>query len=73
MTRQEASQFLLRATFGPTDESIDRIVSIGYEAWLDEQFSIPQTEQLPMLLTALEDAQLANNMQDARKMRRIDT
>ena len=32
MTRQEASQFLLRATFGPTDESIDRIVSIGYEA-----------------------------------------
>ena len=73
MSRAEASQLLIRATFGPTEASIDHLVSIGHDAWLDEQISIRQTEQLPVLLTALEDAQLANNMQSSRRLRRIDT
>lgn len=38
-TRQEAARFLTQATFGPTEESINRLMSIGYSAWLQEQFA----------------------------------
>ena len=48
-----ASQFLSKATFGPTQETIDslagRINQIGYrracEEWIDEQFALPMTSQ----------------------------
>lgn len=42
-TRAEAARFLGQATFGPTAEEIDRIVALGYTAWLGEQFAKPQT------------------------------
>ncbi|RZI85813.1 MAG: DUF1800 domain-containing protein [Rubrivivax sp.] len=38
-TRQEAARFLTQATFGPTDESINHLMSVGYSAWLQEQFA----------------------------------
>ena len=48
-----ASQFLSKATFGPTKQEIDRlagrILRIGYKRaineWIDEQFAIPPTLQ----------------------------
>lgn len=39
--RSEAARFLTQATFGPTDADIDRLMSIGYEAWLREQLAAP--------------------------------
>jgi uncharacterized protein (DUF1800 family) len=42
-TRNEAARFLTQASFGPTDADIDRVMSIGYAAWIDEQFALPAT------------------------------
>ena len=35
--------FLSKATFGPTEGDVDRVMSIGYSAWIDEQFATPAT------------------------------
>ncbi len=48
-TRAEAARFLSQASFGPTLAEIDRLLAIGYDAWLDEQFSTPASRQLPFL------------------------
>lgn len=40
-TRDEAARFLTQASFGPTDADIDRVMAIGYAAWIDEQFALP--------------------------------
>jgi uncharacterized protein (DUF1800 family) len=40
-TRAEAARFLTQATFGPTDAEIDRVMNIGYAAWIDEQLALP--------------------------------
>jgi uncharacterized protein (DUF1800 family) len=42
-TRAEAARFLAQASFGPTDASIDRVMGIGYAAWIDEQLALPAT------------------------------
>lgn len=46
---KEAVRFLAQTTFGPTAKDIDRIVSIGKTAWMDEQFNKPQTKHLALL------------------------
>ena len=38
-TRNAAARFLAQATFGPVDADIDRVLAIGYSAWIDEQFA----------------------------------
>ena len=40
-TRTEAARFLTQATFGPTTADIDRLMQIGYAAWIDEQLALP--------------------------------
>jgi uncharacterized protein (DUF1800 family) len=42
-TEAEAARFLLQASFGPTLADIDRVRATGYEGWLNDQFSRPQT------------------------------
>ena len=54
---QDASRFLEQATFGATDADIHHLSLIGYQAWLNEQFAIPQTLQEP----AVEQALILNN------------
>ncbi len=50
LSKQQAARFLTQATFGPTQEDIDYLVSLGnFEAWLNEQFSEPATLQLPAM------------------------
>ena len=44
-SRAEAARFLTQATFGPTDADIDRVMAIGYSAWIDEQFAKPASSQ----------------------------
>ncbi|HKX42608.1 MAG TPA: DUF1800 domain-containing protein [Burkholderiaceae bacterium] len=47
-TRAEAARFLTQATFGPTDADIDRVMAIGYGAWIDEQFAKPASTNRPL-------------------------
>lgn len=50
---EDASRFLQQATFGATDADIHHLSMIGYDAWLNEQFSMPQTLQEPAVEQAL--------------------
>ena len=45
-------RFLEQATWGPTDALITRVQSIGYEAWLREQFSAPVSGLEPSTATS---------------------
>jgi len=51
----EAARFLTQATFGPTPAEIARLRRMGYNAWLSEQFALPNSghrshlEQLEVL------------------------
>ncbi len=38
-SRSEAHRFLTQATFGPDEANIQRVMAIGYNAWIDEQFA----------------------------------
>jgi uncharacterized protein (DUF1800 family) len=38
-SRDAAARFLAQATFGPTDATVDRVMALGYGAWIDEQFA----------------------------------
>ena len=40
-SREQAARFLTQASFGPTDADIDRVMAIGYGAWIDEQLAKP--------------------------------
>ena len=40
-SRDEAARFLTQASYGPTDSDIDRVMAIGYAAWIDEQLALP--------------------------------
>lgn len=57
VTPQDASRFLNQATFGATDADIHHLSMIGYQSWLNEQFSLPQTKLEP----GVEQAILVNN------------
>ena len=54
---EDASRFLQQATFGATDSDVRHLSLIGYQAWLDEQFSIAPIPSEP----AVEQALIVNN------------
>ena len=41
-TATEASRFLAQATFGPSSAEIQRLTTMSFAAWLDDQFAKPQ-------------------------------
>lgn len=43
LDEKKAARFLLRASFGPTDESIARVRELGLTGWIDEQLSLSGT------------------------------
>ena len=43
---KDASRFLAQATFGADMATIEMTAAMGYEAWLEEQFGLPQTSVL---------------------------
>ena len=45
----DASRFLSQATFGPTDADIAHLRTVGYQAWLTEQFSAAPTYEMNYL------------------------
>ena len=40
-SREQAARFLAQATFGPTEADVDRVMAVGYGAWIDEQLAKP--------------------------------
>ena len=42
-SRDAAARFLTQATFGPTETEVDRVMAVGYGAWIDEQFAKPRS------------------------------
>jgi len=42
----DAARFLAQATFGPTDADIAHLRSVGYQGWLNEQFSATPTYEI---------------------------
>ena len=42
ITGQQAARFLTQAAMGSTKADIDRVRSLGYSGWLDEQFARPR-------------------------------
>jgi len=49
ITKPEAFRFLNQATMGATQVDADRVIAIGYEAWIDEQLTRPASLALPHL------------------------
>ncbi len=47
---KDASRFLVQASFGADFSTIEMAAAMGYEAWLDEQFSLPQVSMLSELV-----------------------
>ena len=42
----DAARFLAQATFGPTDADIANLRTVGYDAWLADQFAAPVTHEM---------------------------
>ena len=49
ITKPDAFQFLNQATFGATEAEAQRLIGMGYEAWIDDQLTKPPSLQLPFL------------------------
>ena len=50
-TAKDVVRFLTQATFGPTEDTIQRLIAdeANYEAWIDEQIALPATNLLNTL------------------------
>lgn len=60
LTSEEASSFLMSASFGPTQESIDALKSSGYSTWFKDQVGMPINS-----IAAISDAELRDgNVQE---------
>ncbi len=44
---EDASRFLMQATFGGSEADVNHLSTIGYDAWFAEQFAIPNTLHEP--------------------------
>ncbi|HRD72320.1 MAG: DUF1800 domain-containing protein [Xanthomonadales bacterium] len=66
-TQAEAARFLTQASFGPTLTEIDRLLQLGYNAWLTEQLARPASLQLPFL-----DGLLAQTPNEVGQDKRVD-
>ncbi len=50
MTREQAARFLQQASFGPTLAELDRVQTLGFSAWIDDQITNqPATFQQPAI------------------------
>jgi uncharacterized protein (DUF1800 family) len=48
-TRADAARFLEQATFGVTDAGIDRVMQLGYTAWINEQLAMTGNRLQPRM------------------------
>jgi uncharacterized protein (DUF1800 family) len=74
MTVEAASRFLEQASWGPTPESLNRLLEIGREAWLAEQFAAapaayPDPVDMGQSLSALQRAFFRNALTGPDQLR----
>jgi len=50
ITKPQAFQFLNQVSFGATEAEANRVIAIGYEAWIDEQMRLPMSLQMNHML-----------------------
>ncbi|MBX2824674.1 MAG: DUF1800 domain-containing protein [Gammaproteobacteria bacterium] len=48
-SRSDAKRFLDQATYGPSLSEMDRVTTLGFEAWIDDQLQLSPTLMLPAL------------------------
>lgn len=60
-TDAEAARFLTQATFGVTEDEIARVKAMGYAAWIDDQFRLPQANTLDLVLQRVAAGEPADN------------
>jgi uncharacterized protein (DUF1800 family) len=65
ITKAEAFQFLNQATFGATEDEAQQVISMRFEAWIDDQLLKPASLQLPFL-QALPPPQFMGQLQPDR-------
>ncbi len=46
-----AARFLIQATFGPSPSDVAAVQSLGYAGWVAEQFSLPASHHLSLILS----------------------
>ena len=64
----DAARFLAQATFGPTDADIAHLRTVGYQAWLTEQFAAAPTYEMNYvnwIENTLQENTGQNNRQEA--------
>ncbi len=61
----DAARFLTQATFGPTTAEIARVQTMGYQAWLDEQFAASPSSFLGYLDAVTEKSVDEPHLQEA--------
>jgi uncharacterized protein (DUF1800 family) len=49
ISKAEAYRFLNQASFGATEAEAQRVIAMGFDAWIDEQLQRPASLQLPYL------------------------
>ena len=52
----QAARFLMQASFGPTMDSIEEVRSMGFEAWIEHQLSLPVSHLTPYIQEIKRDA-----------------
>jgi len=53
ISQADAARFLTQATYGPTDATIQSVITRDYGGWTDDQFAQPQTLHRPYLEQAI--------------------
>lgn len=48
-SKVNASRFLMQSTFGPTPEAIEEVRDLGFDAWIDNQISLPPSLLQPYI------------------------
>ena len=67
-TAQDAQRFLTQATFGPSTTEINNLVSIGFDAWLNQQFNTPTTSMYNMVYQRVTQSSAGADALDGAKI-----
>jgi uncharacterized protein (DUF1800 family) len=60
-TPQDAQRFLTQATFGPSSADINNLVTVGFDAWLNDQFTRPTTSMYDQVYQRCTQSASAND------------
>ncbi|MDQ7049654.1 MAG: DUF1800 domain-containing protein [Enterobacterales bacterium] len=62
ISQMQAARFLTQATFGADEASINQLAALGYDDWLQQQFTLPPSLHLPLVMEYPDDNTLDQTM-----------